>query len=129
MRELLYQILTNDLALRQQIPVERWVEGGNDLTNMPRPFAVLRQLPANPGIGGTYRWSCEVWVYDNAGDYTRIDSILDRVEEVLRETVGVKTLAHSLTVVDFAGRSADLVDDVLRANTRNSGFQLIGRRL
>ena len=64
----------------------------------------------------------EIWAYDDAGSYDRIDEIL---AEVRAQLVGqVSELGK--TCCEWSGDSGELFADQMKAITRNSTFLLIG---
>lgn len=73
-----------------------------------------------------------VWVHypsEVTNDYSKIDSILDRVENVL---VGLEDVSgddgHSVTCVRSTGRSSDLKDEGLQTFCRYAAFQVLSRK-
>jgi len=129
MRKLVYDLLSEDAVLRQWVPKAGFVERNAELTQLPRPFIVLPQVNILRGMGHSRRFLIEAWVYDDLGSYNRIDQICRRIERTMEDVAGLVTETAAVTTVEWTGRSADLTDDVVRANVRSTGFQLIGREL
>ena len=71
-----------------------------------------------------------VWVHtprETSGDYTGINEILDRVEEILLTAIHVQGVDGVLTQVTYNGRSPELNDEGFKTITRNAAF-LVGSR-
>jgi hypothetical protein len=68
------------------------------------------------------RFFFQVYVYDEVGDYTRVDDIGDRIKALL---VGQGSPANGIMTTRFLERSQDLIDEVLRAGFNYLRFQWI----
>jgi hypothetical protein len=93
-----------------------------------RPFAVVRMGVETRGMGQIKRRSITIWVHDDPGDYTRIDSIiqaiygrLDGAQHVTKEGV-----AGELMSVQWQSTSDDLNDPGFRTITKNIVFEAVG---
>ena len=130
MRRLFYNWLTTSPALSSQVPVDRWVARGT-LEQRPDtvPFVVYVIGLQDRGIGNVRRTTVELWVHDEVGDYTRIDDVLDSVEDRMEELENLEGFGYRILTAEWQGRSGDLSDDALRTSTRNASFRVVGRRL
>lgn len=94
---------------------------------LPRPHLILRMGVKEPGIGAVNRRDLSVWAHDDPGDYDLIDSILNRVREVL---LGIEA-QHTddgkwISCVQWTGDSEDAYDDGPGTITRTSNFVITG---
>lgn len=122
MRETVYALLSTDSELIAL--------GINDTTvyNIEAPDNPDRQTPfivtawANSSPRAAIRGPRDmlVWAHDHGGDYTRIDAILSRVQELLVAIVH----QGGISQIAWTGDSSDLYDDGFRTITRNSGFRV-----
>lgn len=94
-----------------------------------RPFIILRweEVERQFGLKGKERLS--IWVHDTPGDYGRILSILDLIKAALADAVHVAGAdGYTLTVADWAGRSADLYDDGYKTITKYDSYDIVARK-
>jgi hypothetical protein len=126
MRKAVYQLLTSNVALTEDIPAERWYERGSVADSPRLPFAVLAWGGASTRGVGRQVQRLEVWVYDKPGDIRLINRVLARVKALLDETTHYVVGDERLVVADFQGSSPDLPDDVYRATVRNIGYNCVG---
>jgi hypothetical protein len=93
-----------------------------------RPFMVLRWGNETPAFGTTGTEFLTVWVYDEPGDYGRIDSALLAIRNVLTSAVQVAGTDNKiLTQADWSGNSEDLYDDMFACITKNSLYTVVSR--
>jgi hypothetical protein len=124
-REAVYSLLTGDAELQSLGITEASVWNIESVDNPARvkPFVVTAWADVpRPTHPAARRRNLLVWAHDEGGDYSRIDSILERVRQLL---TGV-THFGGITQVDWEGASGDLYDDGFHTITRNSGFRVIG---
>ena len=105
------------------------VHSGGSLTIPPavKPYIVYRLQARTPMLkddSEAVKLStvAEIWAYDDAGSYDRIDEILT---EVRAQLVG-QVSEPGKTCCEWSGDSGELFDDQMKAITRNSTFLLIG---
>lgn len=136
MRSLINQILREDPELSAALG-DRWFSSGgfdamtpaNDpAAGMERPFGTFRIAGTFPGIGKTTQRSLEVWVHDETGSYVQIDRLIQRIKELLTETVQVQntTTGAWIQEISWVNDSPDLFDDARRTNTKMASFNLVG---
>lgn len=101
-------------------------EAADDVKIGQFPFIVMRWGLISRGIGPSRRQMLDVWVHDRDRDYTRIDSILQRVEQLFASVFAEGATEGWITQIDWQGSSPDLRDDGYDTITRNSTFMLIG---
>lgn len=110
---------------------QRPVEGG--------AFIILR-WEDQPFLGtGTMRGrrrgkggrNITIWVHipkSESSDFTKIDAIHDRVEEVLTSMEhSPGTDGYTVTCIEATGRGGDLRDDGFDTITRNAGYRVLSR--
>jgi hypothetical protein len=128
MRRLVYQALINSSALTQVIPVQRWIQAGAMDLAIPRPFAVIRMTDGAPSISKSVQPSLQIWIHDDRGSYTRIDSTLELVKTALNAAVPLEDATHRIVDINWTGDSPDLVDEGYDTNTKYASFTLTGRK-
>ena len=92
-----------------------------------KPYIVYRLQSTTPALKDDSKpvrqtTIAEVWAYDDAGAYDRIDDIL---AEVRANLVG-QVSEPGKTCCEWSGDSGELADDEMKAITRNSTFLLVG---
>ncbi len=129
MRALVRSLLISDTGLSAAISADRWIQRGAVLETPPRPFAVI-------GYAGTFKsptpigkYRLEVWIHDERGDYTFIDTTLKRVKFVMKNSVGIRSSTAEITQVDWISDSPDLYDDGYRTGTRSAAFDVVGKEV
>jgi hypothetical protein len=131
MRKLLYNALVGTTSIADLVPAERWI-ARSALTERPQtPFVVYAFGETTLALSAaTARFQTfELWVHDEAGDYTVIDSILDEIEDVVSGWEQLEGYGYRALRVEWNGRSGDLADDDLRTAVRTGSFRAVGRRL
>ncbi len=136
MRKTLRGLLVADGSLTAVIPSERWFQAGAVVDTPPKPFAILRWLsPVAGDAKGTHSHPFQVAIYDERGDYTRIDQLLGGphktggVYPILAGILDVPGIDGRITQADYLGDSGDQEDIDYRANLKFSSWQIIGRNL
>lgn len=100
-----------------------------------RRFIVLAwgvTLPGIAGQRGSARMSqreCSVWVYDKDPDYTVINQVLRRCQDLFAPLLGVKTGSEPgdgwIADASWAGDQADSYDDVYECYTRYGTYTIM----
>lgn len=133
MRAIIYEALISDPAL-SAVMGARWTSARgvdaelDQAVGFERPFGTFRIVTTTPGMSRVFLRSLEVWIHDDAGSYTRIDTLIRRVKDLL---TGLEQVYHSetdswLQQCTWVADSPDLFDDARRTNTRMTSFQLVG---
>lgn len=140
MRRTLYNLLVNDPVL-SAVMGDRWVSAmgmdglrtggpsdGDPALGLQRPFGVFRIAGDFPGMGSTYQRTLEIWIHDEEGSYTRIDSLISRVKDYLPTVVQVQDpmTGSWIQEISWVNNSPDLFDDARRTNTKMASFNLVG---
>lgn len=128
MRAYIAQTLANDEGLRQMGFAKEAVYSAENVdTPSERPFIVIRWLVRDPVIrqAPSQPNRFQVWCYDERGDYSRIDAMLDRVREVLTGIRAQQTSTGWITRVDWDGDGGDAYDDVYEALVRTSSYTAV----
>lgn len=134
MRQTLRSLLVSDGGLTDLIPAERWFQAGAVLDVPPYPFAVLRWIsPVAGDARGTYAHQLRIEIYDERGDFGRIDQILGGPYK----TGGIWPLMNGIadltgpdgriTQADYLGDSGDQEHVEFRAGLKFSSWQVVGR--
>lgn len=130
MRKAVHHLLTTDATLVSLLPAEKWFARGAVKDSPSTPFAVLAWQGVTPnGRGRVGLPRLTIWVYEHRGSFTLIDQVLARCKEVLEEVAQYEYDGERIVQADWEGSSVDLFDDVYKANTRNSGFRVVGSGL
>jgi len=125
MEKVIYSILNGDSEFHAAFPT--LYERGAVPDKPIAPFAVYA-LVGTPRQGRAYPRlpRLEVWLYDNRGDYSKINAGLERVDELLLDIAHVYVDDQHVAQADPQGWSGYLYDDIYRANTRNAAYLVIG---
>lgn len=108
---------------------ERVYQGRSLRTNdLPKPFLVhtmgndtdenLAEVDVTP-----HRQFFTVWIYDNIGDYSRIDNMVTLVKKALSALCNSKS--SGIITIRFLETSQDMLDQTYNAIFRYVRFQLI----
>lgn len=128
MRKTIFSLIK---GVSPDIPAERWFQMGAIDETPEKPFGVYRLSQSVPGVtrrSKSRSVSLEVWVHDTPGSYTRIDGVLDAVENTLEAVVHASSAeGESISQVDWQSRSPDLDDTGFRTICKMSSFTLIGK--
>lgn len=128
MRTLLRATLVADVGLIAAIPDARWIQAGAVDNPPARPFAVIRITDAPPSGSKAPQPRVQIWVHDNRGSYTRIDSTLKLIRERLTTAFPLENATERIVCAEWTGDSPDLVDEGYNTNTRYCTFTLTGRK-
>jgi hypothetical protein len=116
--------LTTDVPLTTLLPAAQ-MHGAGDLTGQPsvRPFLVVTFTSKVPELNDgetpvSHSQVLTVWVHDEPGSYSQIDSIIELVRAAL--------IGDSARICVWTGDSGDLADDTYATITRNSTYRLVG---
>lgn len=128
MRKTVYSLLKD---VHPDIPAERWYQMGSIDETPEKPFGVYRLAMTQPGVTRRSKYrptSLEVWVHDTPGSYTRIDEVLNAVEDVLDAVIYASAApTESISAADFVSKSPDLDDTGFRTICKMSSFNIIGK--
>lgn len=91
-----------------------------------KPFAVMRYGPIATGMGSAVVRTMSLWVHDERGSYTRIETALRRARVIMDGLQNIQTERGWLMSCEWIGDSGDLLDDVFRTNVRYSEWRLVG---
>lgn len=73
-----------------------------------------------------------IWAHlpkEESSDFTRLDAVLDRLDELFREMEHVAGAdGYTLTCIRPTGRSSDFRDNGFDTITRNAGYKVLARR-
>jgi hypothetical protein len=127
MRGIVYNLLTEDAALLVDIPKARWFSSGAALDLPEKPFAVIHWGERTGISRNLSARTLRVNIHDNRGDYTRIERVLDQVEDVLLPQIDVKQGASRITEIQWLMRSGELVDQDYKTNLMYLDFRVAGR--
>lgn len=132
MRSLVYSLLSADPVFMGLVP--GGLHGDRALDEVPplRPFAVLMHEGPNPVPNSGFRLAqvrTNLWIHDEVGDYTRIDTALKLAREIVLSSVPTMRSGIWLINAEWLGDSPDLSDDVRGTNTKNAAFLLTGSGL
>jgi hypothetical protein len=128
MRKLLRDTILADSGLMTAIPAARWIQAGAVDNPPARPFAVIRITDARPSVSRSSQPSVQIWVHDDRGSYSRIDSTLKLIREYFATVFPLENATERIVCAEWAGDSPDLVDEGYNTNTRYSSFTLTGRK-
>lgn len=128
MRSLIFQAIINDATLIGLGITEPGSFATDVDTPQARPFLQLRWGVNDVALSKTTigRRNLVIWVHDQPGDYTRIDSIIIRLRALLPSLVPSNNGSGWLQGCEWAGDSEDLADDGHRTIARNTSFTLVG---
>lgn len=127
MRKVIYQTLIGDDAFRALMPVV--YERGSVPDSPTLPFAVLAFTGVDRRGPGMKVATAQLWCYQERGDYSRIDSALERADVILAAMTNVTVGGQRVSQAQGIDQSPDLYDDVYRANTRYSTYTILGSGL
>jgi hypothetical protein len=128
MRALLYQWLTTNAQLTAIIPADRWIQQGAMDDPPARPFAVVGFTDRPRTDVGSAQPRVAIWVHDDRGSYSTIDTVIELLEVLLPEATPLVSATHRIADIRWDASSADLTDDGYSTNTRNAQFILTGRK-
>lgn len=126
MRTLIYQAIIADTTLNGLGIVDSSSFAVDVDTPQTRPFLQLRWGVNAIGLDISTRRSLVIWVHDQPGDYSKIDSIIFRLRSLIPSLVGTSDPQGYLQGVVWEGDSEDLTDDGHRTIARNTSFTLVG---
>lgn len=125
-RTFLYSALKNDPTLQGWVGDRIYQSASMTTAQTVKPFIIYHignntsenlaeDHPAN-------RYFFQIYIYDDGGDYTRIDNIGDRVKALLS---GASSPQDKIINTRFLERSQDLNDETLRAIFNYLRFQWV----
>lgn len=128
MRATVRGLLVGNGALTTLIPTERWYQAGAVHDSPRMPFGVLRWIaPVRGDARGTFTKQLQVQVFDQRGDYTKIDAVLKLVLATLEPVEDFTGVDGHIAQLDYLGDSGDQEDTDLRAGMKYSSWQIAGR--
>lgn len=127
MKTLVWSALSNDSVLAEDIPADRWYSASAVLDVPTKPFAVIVWGPRTGILRSISAPTLRVNVHDERGDYTRIDRVIARVEEVVLSLVDLTEGAEHITEAQWLGASGELGDQDYKTNLRYVDFRVAGR--
>jgi len=124
-----YNILATDVTMQTYIPAGGWYAFQSVDTPPTDQFGIIKWDEEQPGVVRTRGIQrVTLWVYDVAGDYTRIDQAILRAKTLLTSAVHVAGAdGRTLTQADWRGDSQDLFDDAWERIVRTSSFDIVSR--
>lgn len=128
-RAAMYHLLSTDGVLNALGIQPATVYQTNTVDNPEvKPFIVVRWETKTVSFEKHGPQNVAVWAHDDRGDYSRIDNILERVQDIL---IGAEhilgTDGRILTCARYNGTSDDLWDDGYQTITRYCTFSVISR--
>ena len=92
-------------------------------------FIVIRWGQDNPvAYQGKASNTVTIWFHSKGQDYGPIDKAMERVKAMLADVVHrVGDDGWTMTIAEWNGDSADLIDDGFGTITRNSAFTVVSR--
>lgn len=127
MRSIIYKALTEDAQLLEDIPKGRWLENSAGLDVPEPPFAVLTWGDRNGPMHALATRGLSLYVHDARGDYSIIDRVLARAEEVILAQIDVTQGNSRVSEASWIFTSGDLDDQEYRTNMRYTEFRIAGR--
>lgn len=126
-RKPVFALLTTDPELQALGMTSDTVKGSSPTTSPEiRPFAILKWGEEQPFIGSIHEKELQMWVYDEPGSYTLINSILLRARTLLvDEAVDVVVDGERFSTARWQGTSPDLYDDIYKCITRYASFAIV----
>lgn len=126
-RAAVQSLLESDVQL-QNIGVEA-VYGSNSIdTPKEDLFVVVRWEPTQLAFKKKGTDRCSIWAHDKNRDYTRIDKVLQRIKDLLTDTVHrAGGDGWTMTLATWNGEGPDLVDGGFHTVTRYADFTVVSR--
>lgn len=133
LQSLVRGLIISHSPLLDIIPAARWLPAGAiNADNVPeRLFAAMRWGTTTPGVGAMRRHTLAIWVHDDLGTYSDINSVLTLLDARLSGVAHVREEGGSeiLQIDGEPSVSGDLYDPGYRTITRNITFNVIGKGL
>jgi hypothetical protein len=128
-RAAVYYLLTHDGVLNALGIQPATVYQTNTVDNPDvKPFVVIRWETKTVSFEKRGSQSLSIWAHDDRGDYSRIDSILERVIDILLSAEHVVgTDGYTLTCARYLSTSDDFWDDGYQTITRYCTFSIVSR--
>lgn len=128
-RASIYQMISDDPVMHGfGIGTDTVYASGAVDNPQAKPFVIIRFGVKSVEFGKVGSQNVDIWVHDIAGDYSRIDKILNRIQELMIDAVHVVGLdGVTLTSARYISTSDDLWDDGYRTITRFSTFETASR--
>jgi hypothetical protein len=129
MRKIVYKVLKDNAEFMALLPGGLYGDRALEGTPSAKPFAVLTFEGPTPGVGRHLRGRAYLWIHDNVGDFTRIDSVHKAARDLLESLPPIAFAGEWLTLAEWEGNSTDLFDDARGTNVKSAGYLLIGSGL
>ena len=136
-REAIMTILTTDSGLNALNVNSNSVFQGQGMDERPAsitPFVLVRWMDEDRPVFGTVKPPRRVmiwvhWPVELSNDYSKIDKVLDKIEDVLLDMQDVAGGdGYTVSNVSSAGRSPDLKDEGLQTFCRWAMFEVLSRK-
>lgn len=128
-RAAVYSALSADSTLRTLgLPALNVYSGGSIDTPPDEPFLTLRWGSTFKGVhqeAPSTEQILDIWVNDQPADYSRIDSMIQRIKRIMASLAGSKTEVGWITCVEWTGDGVDDVDDAYGTIVRTTSYRLI----
>jgi hypothetical protein len=128
-RAAVWQLISGDTTLNALGIVQANTYTTNSVDNPEtKPFVIIRFETVTAAFGQIGAQNMSIWAHDERGDYSRIDQILQRIQDILTNAVHVAgNDGFTLSSSRYQGTSDDLWDDGYRTITRYSTFSVLSR--
>ena len=126
LRQHLYNLMVSDLPLKNAVNSVLLERGSFEVTPETRPFLIYAFgiQRGEPRWDRPRRLDLTVYVHDDVGDYLRIDSTMDKVDEALLSAPSSADGSGFISC-DFLERSGDFQDDQLNTFYRFTRYQVV----
>lgn len=129
MRTLIRNAIVVDATLTGLGVVSAGVLAGEVDTPAQRPFLVLRWGDTIPGLDTVDRKVLVIWVHDNPGSYSRIDSVIRGLKVLFRSMEADQHATGWLIKAEWVTDSGDLTDDGHGTIVRTTSFNFVSSGL
>lgn len=130
MRKTFYNLLKEHAPFADLVKPELlFAEGAVPDAPQDFPFAVMRWGTETPELGESASHMFALWVYDDGGEYLRINAALKAAKDALApaDGTGMRTTSGGVLMgVHYLGRSPDLKDDDYHALARYASWRVVG---
>lgn len=126
MRKAIMNLMKTTPELTALVPAEAWFWRSSVPDTPKDRWAVLSGSGTQRRGPGSRSMTLSVWVYDQRGSYAMINNALDAVEAIMKEVLQYEFGGERVAEARWLARSADLYDDLWRANTIYTDFELVG---
>lgn len=128
-RAAVYTAIATDGTLRSLgLPASNVFASQSVDTPPDQPFITLRWGSTFKGVhqeAPSTEQILDVWVNDQPADYSRIDSMIQRIKWIMAALAGVKTEVGYITCIEWTGDGTDDVDDAYGTIVRTTSYRVI----